>query len=378
MGDFTMDTNHLASSMSMLRATGNQLFQDRCQIKQNIVALRYVKDSASDAIRRRLAYESNQLGKEIDNINYIVNAGNRICTVVTTTDKNALSDFSYSPINTEGLKNLTQASLKTGSFADFITALVWLLQYITGTVGEGRPDYGGYKVDSVLFDEDGQYGGDQGHMQHTYENGTAKQKREIANMVRKYYPNMSDKEAYKYVSDINSVGCGYVALCNSLFRQYEGRPDEFEKKFGIPMYKNGDLNYDELLLDLYVTTDKAGLNTGSNGRPRGTNDASRLEIMQNYLKDKGVNVTSTEVKITPENFNQYAKQGEIILGYRDDHLVMQKMDGTKVDIGSGGHAITVTGVTKDGRYIVSSWGEQYYIDPSDLDGNDTFALIQYN
>ena len=44
----------------------------------------------------------------------------------------------------------------------------------------------------------------------------------------------------------------------------------------------------------------------------------------------------------------------------------------------GGHAITVTGITEDGRYIVSSWGEKYYINPSDIGDDDSFMVFNYN
>ena len=38
-------------------------------------------------------------------------------------------------------------------------------------------------------------------------------------------------------------GCGYVAFANAIFKEYEGREAEFEKKFGFPMKdENGDLN----------------------------------------------------------------------------------------------------------------------------------------
>ena len=38
-----------------------------------------------------------------------------------------------------------------------------------------------------------------------------------------------------------------------------------------------------------------------------------------------------------------------------------------MDDRDAGHAMTITGVTDDGRFIVSSWGETYYLD-SDLSG----------
>ena len=32
-----------------------------------------------------------------------------------------------------------------------------------------------------------------------------------------------------------------------------------------------------------------------------------------------------------------------------------------------GHWMMITDVTEDGQYIVSSWGERYYLNPSELD-----------
>ena len=39
--------------------------------------------------------------------------------------------------------------------------------------------------------------------------------------------------------------------------------------------------------------------------------------------------------------------------------------------------MTVTGVTDDGRYIVSSWGDKYYIPASEVDAGDTFMTFNY-
>ena len=39
-------------------------------------------------------------------------------------------------------------------------------------------------------------------------------------------------------------------------------------------------------------------------------------------------------------------------------------DSGNVSTLGGGHFVTITGITDDGRYIVSSWGEKYYINPA--------------
>jgi hypothetical protein len=33
---------------------------------------------------------------------------------------------------------------------------------------------------------------------------------------------------------------------------------------------------------------------------------------------------------------------------------------------TGKHGMTITGVTDDGRYVVSSWGDKYYLKPDEL------------
>ena len=71
------------------------------------------------------------------------------------------------------------------------------------------------------------------------------------------------------------------------------------------------------------------------------------------------------VKVTVDNYHEYAKKGQVIISTRPLNLWKRKADGSYmlVDTRDGGHAMTVTGVTEDGRFIVSSWGETYYLNP---------------
>ena len=195
--------------------------------------------------------------------------------------------------------------------------------------------------------------------------------------LREYFPNMSVFEAFRYFSRLNSVGCGYVALANTLFMEYANRPQDFERTFGYPMFKDGDLNYDRLILDIYATTDKAGFNDRDDGLPNGTVDDSRAHIVEHFLRDKGVDVeTEANADVTPENFREISENGGyVILGYRHGNMYDENGNRYYID---GGHAITVTGITEDGRYIVSSWGEKYYINPSDIGDDDSFMVFNYN
>ena len=250
-----------------------------------------------------------------------------------------------------------------------------LLSHGNVSASQNHRETGAYHVDSIVFDDDGSYGGNQGNMDQVYKWDPIKCW-DLLRDLREYFPNMSVFEAFRYFSRLNSVGCGYVALANTLFMEYANRPQDFERTFGYPMFKDGDLNYDRLILDIYATTDKAGFNDRDDGL-HGTVDDSRAHIVEHFLRDKGVDVeTEANADVTPENFREISENGGyVILGYRHGNMYDENGNRYYID---GGHAITVTGITEDGRYIVSSWGEKYYINPSDIGDDDSFMVFNYN
>ena len=251
-----------------------------------------------------------------------------------------------------------------------------LLSHGNVSASQNHRETGAYHVDSIVFDDDGSYGGNQGNMDQVYKWDPIKCW-DLLRDLREYFPNMSVFEAFRYFSRLNSVGCGYVALANTLFMEYANRPQDFERTFGYPMFKDGDLNYDRLILDIYATTEKAGFNDRDDGLPNGTVDDSRAHIVEHFLRDKGVDVeTEANADVTPENFREISENGGyVILGYRHGNMYDENGNRYYID---GGHAITVTGITEDGRYIVSSWGEKYYINPSDIGDDDSFMVFNYN
>lgn len=263
-----------------------------------------------------------------------------------------------------------------------------VIDWLGDLFGWNHSSGGNYEVDSIVFDDDGSYGGDQGSPQKQQ----GERKQELYDTIRKYYPNMSDKEAADYLKKLNSEGCGYTAVINTIFAAYEGREKEFEKTFGFPMYHNGDLNYDRLLVDYYAATDnhKKGWFGRDTIRPSedpsategdGTNAGSRKYRTELYLSDKNVDVSITNnKKVTPDNFEKLSEDGYVIVSFHDGNL--ENEDGSTAQY-IHGHAMTITGVTEDGRYIVSSWGETYYIDPSKNTGQNgektslSYAYYQY-
>lgn len=258
---------------------------------------------------------------------------------------------------------------------------------------------------------------------------------ELYDFIKQYdqYSNYSDKEIGKLLDKINSEGCGYVAFVNAIFVEYEGREQEFEQTFGFPMYdENGKPNYDYLLVDFYTNTDNKFFMDNSYGESalvnrviieyddneagfrekygcdRYTEDGqinpvARQKILDeyqgqtevtlegsgvtgyeienrvdNYLNDKGVDFHSeviiTEGAMDVNEIDVYLDADKnVAIGVGDFNLYDDKGNIMSKDV--GGHMMTITGVTEDGRYIVSSWGDKYYINPDELTGTCQYYII---
>jgi hypothetical protein len=69
------------------------------------------------------------------------------------------------------------------------------------------------------------------------------------------------------------------------------------------------------------------------------------------------------ITLTPENFEDYASQGSIVMTIAPTRVVYENGEEAKY-FKMSAHSVIVTGVTEDGLYTVSSWGDVYYIDPT--------------
>ncbi len=259
-----------------------------------------------------------------------------------------------------------------------------------------------YEVDSIVFDDDGSYGGNQGAARFLDENSEEREKIEEIikrNLADCDIPN--DMNFSKYLQKMNTEGCGYVALANSVFAYYQGREQDFENAFGYSMYnKKGDLNYNLLIADIYSSTDNresgtydkyADYNSAIDGDKedydpwndntgKGSYDNKKQEYLDMFLSNKGVKsktkylwkntMTATELKKHTEN-------GEsVILFYKNGNIYYQN-GNPKQFIGSDiGHTMVVTGITEDEKYIVSSWGKKYIVDPNE--GYCSLSTVKYS
>ncbi len=256
---------------------------------------------------------------------------------------------------------------------------------------DGLSDVEPYEIDSILFDENGQYGGNQMDAEAAINND---ERDKLYDIIEANIPehNFTEAELEAFLKRATSEGCGYVALTNSIFMHYENDPEGFEETFGYPMYnEDGDLNYNMLFIDLYSSVDCTSSITGfmfnygdydimedgniftynpwmdENGN--GTNSYDRAQYINRFMEEHSVEANyESRVDVTPENFQEISENGDtVIIRFRNGNIYDSSGRAHTIN---GGHAMVVTGVTGDGRYIVSSWGQEFYLDPNETECTD--------
>lgn len=219
------------------------------------------------------------------------------------------------------------------------------------------------------FDLNGQNGGDQGLTKQrngqTIDPKYFDSYRDI--IERNTGKRLRDNEIQKYLDDMNHRGCGYVASINAIIAAYRDRPADFERDFGVPLYRDGDYNYDQILVDFYSITNRG---EGLSSSPNTYDDA-----FKKYFETKGLPAPKVTVHDKILTTNEYrrmidsgeAKQGQIFLS-AGHPLYMRNADGTPAYYfgEEAGHAMTIIGTDGD-SFLVSTWGdgESFRINPAD-------------
>lgn len=257
------------------------------------------------------------------------------------------------------------------------------------------------------------YGGDQGSARYA----TGEEKERIYEIIRQYYPNMTEDEMKILLSRLNNEGCGYVAITNSLFIQYKGKEEEFEKTFGFPMFRTSasgkkEYNFNALIVDLYCATDnhnadkflwftigdkvnkfedydktdgdKKDYKITEDQTGSGTNSDNRNYRIQKYLDDHNAGISASVDsghKISVNSYNDLLKKGDVMVKIYEGETIYKENDNGELSeymtMGKNeGHIMAVTGIDDQGNLIVSSWGERYIIKTKECKNGD-LEVITY-
>lgn len=98
----------------------------------------------------------------------------------------------------------------------------------------------------------------------------------------------SSADATKILTNLDNPGaCTYADVCNEIVNTFKNNAERFEEIFGYPMYMDGELNGNELLLDLYTF-----VNSVSNGGRLFEKVGNKYKIIDNrkggsFLEKKG-------------------------------------------------------------------------------------------
>lgn len=233
-------------------------------------------------------------------------------------------------------------------------------------------------------------GGDQNGPYTLWQRGLDSDRTYIRELIHSYeeYAGYSDQEIDELLQKLNSEGCGYVAFANIVVDEYRRKEEEFEQTFGFPLFLenvNGYsyVDYNRLIIDLYCASDnhkkvkvmrreydiydeKEDL---SSTIGRGTTPEDRIYRFERYMRGHNIPVKIENIECKLDEVYQRCKDEEesgnrVIISTCPVRLEDDEGEPVQMD---GGHAMTVTGLTDDGRIEVSSWGEKYYLSPEDSD-----------
>ena len=299
----------------------------------------------------------------------------------------------------------------------------------------------------------GLFGGYQGSLASNVEKFIDDEK--IRQIVARYYPEFDSEDLELLFYRMKYIGCEYIAAINTIFQEYLFHDElDFYDRFGFPTYNsitvNGDdgiisYNYDYLFLDffLYYAKNERGFNSieevygnveeeiefnnniVEDGAlideefPRigmdGTYEGVVGEVMKRYLAERGIELSTTKLKIelepgseewqkkkeeleemgveigsdtklyetdldaflVRENLNQ-GKQiiisaKDFTMYYPEDKDGNGKLDDIYID-DVGPHAMSVAGTAPDGKIVVSTWGKEVLVDPKEI---DDYIIYEY-
>ena len=252
--------------------------------------------------------------------------------------------------------------------------------------------------------------------------------------------NLSDVQIVCNIMDMQTHGCSFMPTVSMIMDAYEGREEEFFKKFGFPMKTGDELNYD-LLEILFYTEEKGaahlnyekGLETYAQCRlqyyslhpeeysaryktplyingnqldpmayPRcleqaqvtknaGITDANFYGGSEGGTPDSIVNRTMHFLDIhrvldvefkdlgnspSKEVLQEALNRGDRVF-FEISNYELEDYYGNVLFKKGGGHQVDLIGITEDGRYELSTNGRRVFFDPKKTNGNFNRHLSYY-
>ncbi|MCC8162182.1 MAG: hypothetical protein LIO86_03180 [Lachnospiraceae bacterium] len=299
--------------------------------------------STNRAIRNKLSKQADAIMEERNQLVQMSKSLETIRNLYEKTEKRILAG----DVAAESEASLISYGGSGNIFGEFVNGIiVWVVEKITGS-----------EIEAIVFDENGEYGGDQGSLYDEANSFWARifsRYNEWYALVRSYFPDeeLTDKQVRNYLKKLSTEGCSYVALRNTILLYYTGKEEEFEQTFGFPMYDDdGSLNHDRLLLDLYATMDNVSPTTGefdeyldydsetdgdideyviwNDTTGRGVTSSEIKYNLETYMEQHGIKAeVTTGIDATADNYQQMTEQGKSVIVLAKG-VNLYNMNGTK-------------------------------------------------
>ena len=227
------------------------------------------------------------------------------------------------------------------------------------------------------------------------------EREKIKEMLELFYKyGITDDNSIDYIlySAMN-VGCGYAAITNVICDYYHNNTNEnvnstFKEKYGYPLYyieKNGTIsyNFETIFLDMFLSLNYFDDSVGEDHLTNKKNKKFKLSNKEMYdmsvevqempaffeqivNKNKNLNTTSIVIQndISLETYKKCKEEYDYCIIAVYSFKLKPYGNNPKKKIESfliGGHWMTVTGISENGNYIVSSWGYEWEL----IKGNTT-------
>ena len=253
-----------------------------------------------------------------------------------------------------------------------------------------------YQSSQDVFKDD-VYGGNQSDIykwlkKDTFSSLEAFKVNDIKNIMRKYFPNITEVEVIELADNYGKCGCAFMSFSNALatyFGSLENGEEVFKQKFGYDLYYKKDhkkyYNVESIAMDCFLDYEALDTVRDTCIEAHGLNDVERIKVYRQFLEKKGIKIDSTphiqkssytygdllgqllryERKentfylLNAHNFDlEYIKGNSIPL---DDDAMASAFVQDKNCYQVGGHSMIITHVSAEGDIYVSSWGNEYKV-----------------